>query len=91
MIEAVISTTAYANNACNSPLTAEKVLLKVIVFVALIPVISTGNNMGKDNTVNSAPFALALEMIAAIIVAPADNPILPINRMTRKTVEFSTE
>lgn len=56
-----------------------------------MPVIKTGNIIGKDKTVNRAPLALALEMIAAIIVAPADNPILPINRITINTTKFSTE
>ena len=70
---------------------AEKLSLKQMVFVALIPVIKTGNRIGKDKTVKSAPLALALDMIAAIIVAPAESPILPMNRIIKNPAMFSTE
>ena len=43
----------------------------------------TGNNIGNARTVKSAPRALDLEMIAAINVEPADNPMPPIIKMIR--------
>ena len=51
----------------------------------------TGNNIGNARTVKSAPRALDLEMIAAINVEPADNPMPPIIKMIRKDNTPSTE
>jgi len=41
--------------------------------------------------VNKAPFALAFEIIAAMIVAPAERPKLPISKMVKNTLTLSTE
>ena len=78
------------NNICKSAKQPENCSPSIANLVPLIPEIKIGTEIGNAKTAKRAPFALACAIIAAIIVATDERPILPIINIIKNALTFST-
>jgi hypothetical protein len=78
------------NNICKSAKQPENCSPSIAKLVPLIPEIKMGTEIGNAKTAKRVPLALACAIIAAIIVATDDSPILPIINIIKKALTFPT-